>query len=640
MSQAFDTVNHYTLIEKLINTNTPNLITRFIANYIRGRKAFTLYKNKNSFKKQFKAGVPQGGVLSPTLFNIYMSDLPTPPRDIHVTTYADDITIYSSDKNYTIAQQRLQPYLEDVQTWTKANDLKLNTSKTMTTLFTPDPAEYRDELSLQLDNTRLPTIRNPKILGLTFDPKLTFNEHIKTSKDKAEKTINILKALTSTHWGKNKETLTNTYKTVTRPILEYAGTIYAPIISDKQLTALQVTQNQGLRIATGCTSDTNINHIHDETKILPIEKHLRLHSSQLRQKASHPDHPLHRLTTQPQPPRLKKKTIFNNNQYTLNIDPDPTHAIDENTIKQNMKTIHTTIVQDHLSNRPINKLLNRPPPDIDKKEETLPHSTRRKLSQLRTNKSPLLMTYLHKIDPANHPAANCPLCNDPNHDSLHLFNCPDIPTTLTVWDLWTDPVGVAALLDVWGRSWAGPERGSEILCVLTHGMGSTPPPQLKDRKRSKDLIFMLGLSEAIDLLVMASSVHWYGHVLRIEDGQVLTRALHFGVEVQRKKGRPNRTWKKLVEEESVKVGLRREDALCRSMWSVGVNQIAAGLMWIRLSSLVIILSCWGYCQILNIGLPFSLYTIHVWLFNTCFGVWLFQLSPCLWSHCLVSWSTV
>ena len=166
--------------------------------------------------------------------------------------------------------------------------------------------------------------------------------------DKAEKTINILKALTSTHWGKNKETLTNKYKTVTRSILEYAGTIYAPIISDKQLTALQVKENQGLRIATGCTSDTNINHIHDETKILPIEKHLRLHSSQLRQKASHPDHPLHRLTTQPQPLRLKKKTIFNNNQYTLNIDPDPTHAIDENTIKRNMKTTHTTIVQDHL----------------------------------------------------------------------------------------------------------------------------------------------------------------------------------------------------------------------------------------------------------------------------------------------------
>ena len=71
----------------------------------------------------------------------------------------------------------------------------------------------------------------------------------------------------------------------------------------------------------------------------------------------------------------------------------------------------------------------------------------------------LLMTYLHKIDPANHPAANCPLCNDPNHDSLHLFNCPDIPTTLTVWDLWTNPVGVAALLDVWGEKLGGPRAG-------------------------------------------------------------------------------------------------------------------------------------------------------------------------------------
>ena len=77
--------------------------------------------------------------MSPTLFNIYMSDLPTPPRDIHVTTYADDITIYSSDKNYTIAQQRLQPYLEDVQTWTKTNDLKLNASKNDNTLH-PRPS--------------------------------------------------------------------------------------------------------------------------------------------------------------------------------------------------------------------------------------------------------------------------------------------------------------------------------------------------------------------------------------------------------------------------------------------------------------------------------------------------------------------
>ena len=64
---------------------------------------------------------------------------------------------------------------------------------------------------------------------------------------------------------------------------------------------------------------------------------------------------------------------------------------------------------------------------------------------------------------------------------------------------------------------------------------------------------------------------------RREDGNVLKRALDVEAEGERKKGRPNRTLKRQVAEESVKVGLRREDALCRSKWNVGVNKIAAGL---------------------------------------------------------------
>ena len=93
--------------------------------------------------------------------------------------------------------------------------------------------------------------------------------------------------------------------------------------------------------------------------------------------------------------------------------------------------------------------------------------------------------------------------------------------------------------------------------------------QHNDAERSADLVFMLGLNEPIDKLAMANSVRCYGHVLR--------RALDFNVEGEWKKGRTKRTWKNLVEEESVKVGLRREDGLCRSKWSGGVNKIAAGL---------------------------------------------------------------
>ena len=79
----------------------------------------------------------------------------------------------------------------------------------------------------------------------------------------------------------------------------------------------------------------------------------------------------------------------------------------------------------------------------------------------------------------------------------------------------------------------------------------------------------------------------YVHVLRREDGHVLRRALEFEVEGQRKKGRPKRTWKKQVEEEIIKVGLSRDNALCRSMWVVGVTLIATTFR----------LSCHEYCQI-------------------------------------------
>ena len=78
MSKAFDTVNIHILIHKLQQTNIPNLIKKFVANYIKGRKGYTLYQGSKSKQQQFKTGVPQGGVLSPSLFNLYTSDLPTP----------------------------------------------------------------------------------------------------------------------------------------------------------------------------------------------------------------------------------------------------------------------------------------------------------------------------------------------------------------------------------------------------------------------------------------------------------------------------------------------------------------------------------------------------------------------------------
>ena len=92
-----------------------------------------------------------------------------------------------------------------------------------------------------------------------------------------------------------------------------------------------------------------------------------------------------------------KNTIFINGRYTTNI-PTDSHIITTTDIKTNMRHIHTSIVSRHLATRGNNKTLRTPPPHISSSEERLPRLTRRTLAQFRTNKSPFLKSYLHKVD--------------------------------------------------------------------------------------------------------------------------------------------------------------------------------------------------------------------------------------------------
>src|SRR6185436_19186749 len=207
------------------------------------------------------------------------------------------------------------------------NDLKLNPDKSTATLFTPDKHEHNITLDLSINNIIIQTVKYPKILGLTLDTSLSFGEHAKVTKGKAESTIKVLKALTSTAWGKQKETLLATYKTIVLPVIEYASTVWSPNMTESNLRLLQSTQNSALRIITECTADTNTEHLHIETRTLPLSNHLKLHATQLRQKSQLSTHPLHNLLPQPAVCTKMKATIFGNwSGTTMTIKNDNNNA--------------------------------------------------------------------------------------------------------------------------------------------------------------------------------------------------------------------------------------------------------------------------------------------------------------------------
>ena len=87
---------------------------------------------------------------------------------------------------------------------------------------------------------------HPKVLGLTLDPKLTYSTHIHNISVQAHTPLQMIKSLTAAGWGKQKETLMATYKTVMRPALEYASSIWSPLASSTCINKLKVMQHSEL----------------------------------------------------------------------------------------------------------------------------------------------------------------------------------------------------------------------------------------------------------------------------------------------------------------------------------------------------------------------------------------------------------
>ena len=130
--------------------------------------------------------------------------------------YADDITIASTHTSTTEAQKYIQPCIHKVFAWTKQNNLTINPDKPTCTQFTPDPAKYKSNLDLKINNIALPMATQTTVLGFTLDPKLTYSPHIYNISRQAHKPLQMLKALTTTGCSKQKETLMDTYKAVMR----------------------------------------------------------------------------------------------------------------------------------------------------------------------------------------------------------------------------------------------------------------------------------------------------------------------------------------------------------------------------------------------------------------------------------------
>lgn len=142
------------------------------------------------------------------------------------------------------------------------------------------------------------------------------------------------------------------------------------------------------------------------------------------------NHPNFQLNHSVQPLRPKKLTShlnpITNNLLSQTLSTlDITQPIEITNLQLIINNIHTSVVNDYLTSLPLNPILNTTTPNIDPSINNLPRTIRVKLSQLRTNLSPFLRSYQHRLDPTVSPI--CPKCTTGPHTTSHLFSCPALP---------------------------------------------------------------------------------------------------------------------------------------------------------------------------------------------------------------------
>jgi hypothetical protein len=221
LSKAFDKVWHKGLLYKLKRIGITGKLLAWIESYLSNRKQTVVINGIKSDILELKAGVPQGSVLGPLLFLVYINDL-SEGLTGEAFLFADDSSIFHKVNNDIFeCACKMNNDLELINKWANQWLVSINAIKTISTLFTtkrPKPIP-----PLKLGSVTLRRVFSHKHLGLTLTPNLSWNEHISTIIAKANKRLSIMKAF---KYRLSRQALITYYHGFIRPVIEYGDLLY------------------------------------------------------------------------------------------------------------------------------------------------------------------------------------------------------------------------------------------------------------------------------------------------------------------------------------------------------------------------------------------------------------------------------
>ncbi len=275
LKKAFDTVDPQILLQKILAIGIQETEFKWFSDYFTNRTQKVKIDDATSSSLPITCGVPQGSILGPLLFTLYINDLSGVVKHSKVVLYADDTALFVSGKSVSEIQLGLSEDIDAVGKWLQENKLTLNAKKTKVMMFGSQQrlSRVHEGLEIKINGEILEQVTHFKYLGLWFDGVLNWKHHTDVTSKKIAQRIGIqarIRPFIST------ATANSLFKSMIAPIIAYGDIVWSkgPLCNVQRIQKLQ---NRAARVVLRCGRRTHISDMHTSLKWLKCQDSIILH---------------------------------------------------------------------------------------------------------------------------------------------------------------------------------------------------------------------------------------------------------------------------------------------------------------------------------------------------------------------------